>query len=99
MRLRKAEREQLVAALEADHASAEDAAAATFEVAARMLLERDWWVLCVAQPGSLMAYGPYATRLRALRACPALEYRSPEARVWVRRLAAVEADLLGDEDA
>lgn len=89
MRLRKAEREQLVALLDEEWASVDDLAAAVFDQAARMLLARDWWTVAHVRRDSLMIFGPYGTRGQAEKSLGNLEFLADDSRDFVRKLAVV----------
>lgn len=89
VRLRKAEREQLVGLLDAEWQSVDDLAAAVFDAAAGLLLARDWFVLVSLTRDSLMVFGPHGTRARAEKSLGSLEFLAEDSRQYVRKLAVV----------
>jgi len=69
VRIRKNEREALVALLEQDHEDVEQLANEVFTQAVELFLQRDQYILWVgADPRKPIAYGPFVSRNAALKA-------------------------------
>ena len=100
LRARKQEREQLIAVLDEQHATIDDAADAVWRIVAAHVLARDWFV-AVSVDSELWVNGPWGSREQAGKALATLPLPG-DGRVFIRRLlttaAGFEQPMLGDDE-